>query len=153
MHYTALMRHSLSPTIAHCRKHVGVTAAELAARLGITQSSVTRLEQSEARGAISIASLRKAAEVLGYELRYALHPISESSTSSGTKRRGALGLAMSTEQVAAGASLSPEARVLRSFQLSDLIRQLMHSSATTDSANTRAANTGAAKGGKVGDDI
>jgi predicted DNA-binding mobile mystery protein A len=51
-----------------------VPATHLAKRLGVVASTVTRLEASEAGETISLATLRRAAEALGCELRYALVP-------------------------------------------------------------------------------
>jgi predicted DNA-binding mobile mystery protein A len=56
------------------REGLGMAAAHLAARLGVTTSTVTRLETSEADDTISLATLRRAAEALGCELHYALVP-------------------------------------------------------------------------------
>lgn len=56
------------------REGLGMAATHLAARLGVTTSTVTRLETSEADETISLATLRRAAEVLGCELHYALVP-------------------------------------------------------------------------------
>jgi predicted DNA-binding mobile mystery protein A len=56
------------------REGLGMTATHLAARLGVTTSTVTRLETSEADDTISLGSLRRAAEALGCELHYALVP-------------------------------------------------------------------------------
>jgi len=49
-------------------------ATQLAKRLGVVTSTVTRLEASEADDTISLATLRRAAEALGCELHYALVP-------------------------------------------------------------------------------
>lgn len=56
------------------RESLGMAAAHLAARLGVTTSTVTRLETSEADDTISLGTLRRAAEALGCELHYALVP-------------------------------------------------------------------------------
>lgn len=56
------------------REALGMAAAHLAARLGVTTSTVTRLETSEVDDTISLGSLRRAAEALGCELQYALVP-------------------------------------------------------------------------------
>ncbi len=56
------------------REGLGIAATHLAARLGVTTSTVTRLETSEAEDTISLATLRRAAEALGCELHYALVP-------------------------------------------------------------------------------
>jgi len=56
------------------REALGMTATHVAQRLGVTTSTATRLETSEADDAISLATLRRAAEALGCELQYALIP-------------------------------------------------------------------------------
>lgn len=56
------------------REGLGMTATHLAARLGVSTSTVTRLETSEADDTISLATLRRAAAALGCELQYALVP-------------------------------------------------------------------------------
>ena len=56
------------------REALGMPATQLAKRLDVVASTVTRLEASEADDTISLATLRRAAEALGCELRYALVP-------------------------------------------------------------------------------
>jgi len=56
------------------REALGMTATHQARTLGVTTSTVTRLENSEADDTISLGSLRRAAEALGCELQYALVP-------------------------------------------------------------------------------
>lgn len=56
------------------REGLGMTATYVAERLGVTTSTFTRLEVSEADETISLATLRRAAEALGCELQYALVP-------------------------------------------------------------------------------
>jgi len=56
------------------RDALGMSAAELAARLGTTQTSVTRLEASERDGRIRLDTLTRAANALGCDLVYALVP-------------------------------------------------------------------------------
>ena len=56
------------------REALGMTATHQAKTLGVTSSTVTRLETSEADDTISLATLRRAAEALGCELQYALVP-------------------------------------------------------------------------------
>jgi predicted DNA-binding mobile mystery protein A len=56
------------------REALGMTAEQLAKRLGVKQPSVVALEQSEAKGAIELATLRRVAEALGCTLVYALVP-------------------------------------------------------------------------------
>ena len=56
------------------RESLGMTTAQLAKRLGIKQPSVVTLEQSEAKGTIELATLRRVAEALDCTLVYALVP-------------------------------------------------------------------------------
>jgi predicted DNA-binding mobile mystery protein A len=56
------------------REALGMSTAQLAERLGIKQPSVISLEQSEGRGSIELATLRRAAEALDCTVIYALVP-------------------------------------------------------------------------------
>ncbi|MBI1790754.1 MAG: mobile mystery protein A [Acidobacteria bacterium] len=56
------------------RESLGMTTAQLAERLGIKQPSLVNLEQSEAKGTIEMATLRRVAEALDCTLVYALVP-------------------------------------------------------------------------------
>jgi len=51
-----------------------MSTAQLANRLGIKQPSMVALEQSEAKGTIELATLRRVAEALDFTLVYALIP-------------------------------------------------------------------------------
>lgn len=56
------------------REALGMSTAQLAKRMGIKQPSIIALEQSEAKGTIELATLRRAAEALDCNLVYALVP-------------------------------------------------------------------------------
>lgn len=56
------------------REALGMSTSQLAKRLGMKQPSVVSLEQSEARGTIELATLRRVAEALNCTLVYALIP-------------------------------------------------------------------------------
>ena len=56
------------------REGLGMSSAQLAKRLRISQPSVTNMEQSEAKGTIELATLRRVAEALDCSLIYALVP-------------------------------------------------------------------------------
>lgn len=71
---SALPARPPSGWIKAIRESLGMPAAYLAKRLGIVQSSVHRLEISEAEDSITLGSLRRVAEALGCELQYALVP-------------------------------------------------------------------------------
>jgi predicted DNA-binding mobile mystery protein A len=56
------------------REALGMPAAYLAKKIGVTHSSLLRLESSEADDGITLGSLRRVAEALDCELQYALVP-------------------------------------------------------------------------------
>lgn len=56
------------------RESLGMSTAQLATRLGVKQPSITAMEQSEAKGTIELATLRRVAEALDCTLVYALVP-------------------------------------------------------------------------------
>ena len=56
------------------REALGMTAEQLAGRLGVKQSAVIQLEQSEAKGSIELATLRRMAAALDCTLVYAFVP-------------------------------------------------------------------------------
>jgi len=56
------------------RSGLGMSSAQLARRLGIKQPSVIALEQSEVKGSIELATLRRVAEALGCTVVYSLVP-------------------------------------------------------------------------------
>lgn len=56
------------------REGLGMSAAQLAARLGVIRQSVEAYERSEAAGKITLESLNKVAEALDCRLVYALVP-------------------------------------------------------------------------------
>jgi len=56
------------------RAGLGMSSEQLAKRLGVRQPSVVALEQSEAKGTIELATLRRVAEALDCTFVYALVP-------------------------------------------------------------------------------
>lgn len=56
------------------REALGMSAAQLAARINVTRQTVRDLEQSEAGGKITLESLNKLAAALGCRVIYALVP-------------------------------------------------------------------------------
>lgn len=69
--------HSDSPArgwIKAIRESLGMTTAQLAKRLGIKQPSVVAMEQSEIKGSIELATLRRVAEALDCRLVYVFVP-------------------------------------------------------------------------------
>lgn len=56
------------------RNALGMTTAQLARRMGVTQPRIVELEQSEVGGSVTLHSLQRAAEALGCRVVYALVP-------------------------------------------------------------------------------
>jgi len=56
------------------RQALGMTTRQMARFVGVTQAAVVDAERSEARGDISLATLRRYAAALGCELGYVLVP-------------------------------------------------------------------------------
>ena len=56
------------------REALGMTTAQLATRLRMKQPSIVAIEQSEARGTIELATLRRVAEALDCTVVYAFVP-------------------------------------------------------------------------------
>lgn len=56
------------------REALGMTTAQLAKRLGVSQPRVVGIEQAEAKGAITLDSLERAAHALDCRLVYVLVP-------------------------------------------------------------------------------
>jgi predicted DNA-binding mobile mystery protein A len=56
------------------RDALGMTTAQFARRLGVSQPRIIELEQSEVSGGVTLKTLQRAAEALGCRLVYALVP-------------------------------------------------------------------------------
>jgi predicted DNA-binding mobile mystery protein A len=56
------------------RDALGMTTAQYARRLGVSQPRIVELEQSEASGSVTLKTLQRAAEALGCRLVYVLVP-------------------------------------------------------------------------------
>jgi predicted DNA-binding mobile mystery protein A len=74
------------------REALGMSAAQLARRIGVTRPTVATLERSEARGTITLASLDKLARGLGCRVAYALVP-EDGGSLEDLRRKRALELA------------------------------------------------------------
>ncbi|UYN95378.1 MAG: mobile mystery protein A [Enhydrobacter sp.] len=57
------------------RDALGMTTAQLARRIGVTQPRIIELEKAEVGGTVTLNSLQRAAEALGCRVVYALVPI------------------------------------------------------------------------------
>lgn len=64
--------------IRKIREALGISARQLAERLGVSQPTVARMEKSEATGTIEMRSLRRAAEAMNCRVVYMIVPQSGS---------------------------------------------------------------------------
>ncbi len=71
------------------RESLGMTGQQLARRLGVDPSSVTRMELSEAKRTITLSSLDRVAEKLGCRVVYALVPHESLDTTVNKRARSA----------------------------------------------------------------
>jgi predicted DNA-binding mobile mystery protein A len=102
------------------REALGMTTAQLAKRLEIKQPSLVDLEQSEAKGSIELATLRRVAEALDCTLVYALVPnkpledaVHERARAFARKRRGPVehSMLLEDQKVTAEDTKAAEARL------------------------------------------
>lgn len=56
------------------RKALGMSAAQLARRLGVTRAQVSKTEKGELNGTVSLKTLQNMAEAMGCRLTYAIIP-------------------------------------------------------------------------------
>ena len=78
--------------VLRARAETGLTQAEVAERVGTTQSAIARLESAASRHSPSLATLQKYAKALGYRVEVRLikerRPTRQSTrTPGGTRRR------------------------------------------------------------------
>ena len=93
------------------RDALGMTATQLAARIGVDQPRITELEKAEVSGNITLHSLERAAEALGCRVVYALVP--ERSLSEAMKKRAET---MTEKQLASvGQTMSLENQSVRNI--------------------------------------
>jgi predicted DNA-binding mobile mystery protein A len=77
--FTSLRRLAQSPRppkgwLRAIRDALGMTTAQFARRLGVSQPRIIELEQSEVSGSVTLNTLQRAAEALGCRLVYVLIP-------------------------------------------------------------------------------
>lgn len=77
LHRFSPLRNASPPAkgwIQAIRKALGMSARQLAARLGIRQQAITRIEQAEKEGAVTLKTLRRVAESMDCILVYGFVP-------------------------------------------------------------------------------
>lgn len=61
--------------IATARKALGMSAAQLARRLGVTRARVSQAEQAELSGGVTLKTMHAAAQAMGCRFVYAIVPV------------------------------------------------------------------------------
>jgi transcriptional regulator with XRE-family HTH domain len=117
--------------IRHERK---LSSSQLAHRLGVSQSTYIRSEQSEAAGTISLNTLSRVAAALGSRLEYQLVPtervkhkkayLGVRRSSRQRSRKSLLQAQMKAHELKVSKNMSENARLRRACELSDLSRVL-----------------------------
>jgi transcriptional regulator with XRE-family HTH domain len=73
--------------VLRARARAGLTQAEVARRVGTTQSAIARLESGAGKHSPSVATLQRYARALGFRLEIRLVRTRDSSQSSSSTRR------------------------------------------------------------------
>lgn len=109
------------------RNALGMTTAQFARRLSVSQPRVVELEKSEVSGAVTLNTLQRAAEALGCRLVYSLVPekplaqaVRERAEAVAQRRQAAVEHTMRLEDQAVHDSKA--ARELRQQIIEDLLR-------------------------------
>jgi len=95
------------------RDALGMSARDLAHRLGVTESTVARMETSERAQSIQLSTLQRAAAALGCDLVYALVPSRplEQSVHEQARRRAQTAIAPVTHSMLLEDQAPPESAV------------------------------------------
>lgn len=110
------------------REALGMTTAQLARRLGVTQPRIVEMEKAEVHGNITVQSLERAAEAMGCRLVYALVPITpltrtleQRASRIAERQLGAVEQGMKLE--AQGVSGRKQRRQARQRRIEELLRR------------------------------
>jgi predicted DNA-binding mobile mystery protein A len=108
------------------REALGMTAQQLAQRLGVVQSAVVRLEHREVEGTVTLALLQRAADALHCDLVYAFVPRAtlEETVTARVQTVAADRAARVTQTMALEQQRPSEAAITP--QVRDLTLRLMH---------------------------
>lgn len=107
------------------REALGMRAEDLAARMGVSQSSLTRLEKSERAGTIGLDALTRAADALECDVVYAIVPrrpleaiVGDQARRRALQRVNRVGHTMALEdQALGGPKLETRVRMMTDYYL------------------------------------
>jgi transcriptional regulator with XRE-family HTH domain len=129
MRYNASMESKLKAL----RESLGLSSTKLSYMLSVNQSTVLRYEKSETEKTISIASLEKYAEALGYNLEYKLvkkkggeirNGIPKKITRYSERSNSDLSVKMKKDELSSIRNLDPVSKLKRAYDLSMFVRKL-----------------------------
>lgn len=72
--FTSVKLSSKGPWIKEIREALGMSTGDLARRLGVIQQRISRLEQDEVKGKVTLETMARAANAMNCELVYFLVP-------------------------------------------------------------------------------
>lgn len=124
--YVGLPAHPPTGWLSEIRRALGMTTSDIAGKLGVAQSTVTRLEESEAAGTIALNSLRRYADALDCDVLYAVVPRAGSLEAQlqARARAAALRIVRGVTHTMALESQAPEPEHIRR-QVDDLADELV----------------------------
>ena len=110
--------------VREIRRAIGMTTLQLAERMEVTPSTVSALEKSEAGGAVTLKSLKRAADALDCELLHVLIP--RRPLSAMVESRARLVARQRVDRVAHTMRLEEQSLTARELeaQYRDLVREL-----------------------------
>lgn len=134
---------SLANSIRELREQLGVSSTQLAYLSGLQQSTVVRLEHSERSATITLQSMERLAQALGYKLQYSFvtadssravdrrsFPSRDKGTSKGRRAESAVMKRFDKEYLEMLRAQSPTERIQRVFDLRDFQRSVAKSHAS-----------------------
>jgi len=121
-------------SLKEVREELGISTSELAIRLGKSQSTVVRLEKSEAKGTISLQSLRNIANALDCQIKILYrvsrakkikkYPGMKRSTMGSKARSSLIAESMRKDEEKLSRLLTEEERIFQCLSLSEFARNL-----------------------------
>jgi len=119
------------------RSNMNLSTTQVSYLLGVNQSTVVRYEQSEMEKTISLATLEKYAESMGFQLKYSFSPkikdrrdkkkntkIKNENIDYQTRRNSAVSNKLKSSELDAIKKLGLAAKLNRAYELSVFLRKL-----------------------------
>ena len=105
------------------RDALGMSATDMARRMGVTRPRIASIEKAEAAGEIKVSTLERAAAALGCRLVYAIVPM-EGSLEDAVQRQARTKALERRDRAAHAMRLEDQATVADERALEELVREL-----------------------------